>query len=418
MILPTDILHHKLVSFLDDASCFNIARLNKEYRNSFLHYPFALQQRVCIFTPPYSHRYQILAMRPYQDFHPVDVYRITNIDLRILPTEHVTSNSIIQHAKCLELCCVWTENMVFPQRLVKLDCRRLKNDIPFKFPETLTCLRMPITYNKPLPILPISLQTLDLGYEFNQPLDNLPLSITSLHIGTDFNHPLHLRYTNIQNLYLFFDQPVLEIELPNSLLHIEFPYHFNGPVTFPPNVHTIKFGNRFNQTNVRFPPSVKRLTFGEQFNQPVILPPFLETLQFSRIFNQPLLLPETLRVLDFSFIGNFNQQLQLPSSLETVRFGEYYNQPTIFPTSIQEISFPFQSQFNHPLDLSACSLLKKVTMGPCFTSTLRVPEGLPSLILTTEMTEENLNNIVGKVKSIIYAHPQNLSRRLNYKIKS
>eukprot|EP01133_Synstelium_polycarpum_P014761 gene14761-17440_t len=99
------------------------------------------------------------------------------------------------------------------------------------------CVESSYYFNQPLPMLPKSLCSLELGHLFNQPIQpyTLPDSLTSLSFGFSFNHPLPSKLPrSLEHLSvgLFNDHPIQlppQIQLYRTLTNREifYPYKFN-----------------------------------------------------------------------------------------------------------------------------------------------------------------------------------------------
>src|SRR5436853_1510 len=96
----------------------------------------------------------------------------------------------------------------------------------------------------------------------------------------------------------YFNQPLTQNVLPNSLTQLTFGYNFNQPITkdvLTNSLTQLTFGYRFNQPLIKdvLPNNLTQLTFGSYFNQPLtkdVLPNSLTQLTFDKIsfFNEPL----------------------------------------------------------------------------------------------------------------------------------
>ena len=142
--------------------------------------------------------------------------------------------------------------------------------------------------------------------------------------------------------------------LPKSLKRLKFDCNRSlKGVTLPSSLHSLTFGDNFNQwlTRVTLPSNLQTLTFGPAFNQSLVkasLPRSLQNLAFGRNFNQTLqgvTLPSSLHSLTFGH--SFNQILQgvtLPSSLQNLTLGWNFNQTlqgVTLPSSLQNLAFGY-----------------------------------------------------------------------------
>ncbi len=296
-----------------------------------------------------------------------------------------------------------TNNPVCPISMnsLKFDYDELIGFNPIELLPSITFLRLPFDYNRPLPIglLPISLVSLEFGKNFNKPfLDQIGISssssLTSIKYGYSFNQSF----------------PTEVGILPSSLKSLDFNYAFNQPFPtqvgiLPSSLTSLKFDSLFDHpfpTEVNIlPSSLTELEIVGNFNQPFptlmgILPPSLLSLHLVGVFNQPFpievgILPASLTELKLGFW--FNQPLPtqvgiLPSSLKTLIFGKDFDQP--FPTKIDILPssltrLEFGDYFNQPFPTEIGiipSSLTDLKIGFCFNQQFPTQIGIIPISLT------------------------------------
>ncbi len=202
-------------------------------------------------------------------------------------------------------------------------------------------------------------------YDLTRLLEHIafrPLSHPLLHLEIEFKDtigtvvlPEHLHTLIFGQA---FNQSISRVTFPTSLHTLAFGHHFDqsfDDVILPANLHTLSFGYNFNHTlaRVTLPIGLRNLIFGHNFDcslHDVTLPSQLRTLAFGARFNKPLdnvSLPASLYILTFGF--HFNQSLDgitFPTSLHTLEFTFH------FKISIAGITFP--------------DSLRSLIFGPCF----------------------------------------------------
>ena len=165
-------------------------------------------------------------------------------------------------------------------------------------PPKLTHLTLRNKFNKELPVLPSTLQSLILGYEFNQPITSLAKcpNLKRVVLGYDFNQDLTLP-ESLTDLTLGFAFDKC-LNLPLGLTHLTFSHRLNHRLNHDleklsdkaPDLRHLTF-TQINHQIRSFPSKITNLTLGETFNQPIemksplansfdasILPPFLTHL--------------------------------------------------------------------------------------------------------------------------------------------
>ncbi len=274
-----------------------------------------------------------------------------------------------------------TNNPVCPISMnsLKFDYDELIGFNPIELLPSITFLRLPFDYNRPLPngLLPISLVSLEFGKNFNQPfLDQIGISSSS-------------SLTSIKYGYWFNQSFPTEVGiLPSSLKSLELSYAFNQPFPtqvgiLPSSLTSLKvdsslFDQPFPTLIGVLPPSLLSLHLVGFFNQPFptevgILPASLTELKLGSWFNQPFptqvgILPSSLKTLIFGkdFDQPFPTKIDiLPSSLNRLEFGDYFDQPFpneigIIPSSLTDlkIGFCFNQQFPKQIGIIPISLTR------------------------------------------------------------
>ncbi len=195
-----------------------------------------------------------------------------------------------------------------PNSLTHISFGRSFNRLIDSLPSALTHLSFGSNFNQPLhSILPRSLVHLKLGMFFNHHLPSLP-HLTHLHFAdysycnqtlphfTSITHlrlhhndgPLYYLPTTLTYLHLTMDIDVKIDRLPKSLTHLILRFLFRNPkpVTLPPNLTHLSFGNSLHPTVIcdpvntctivhHFPSSLVSLNVGKHFSAP-LLPPHLK----------------------------------------------------------------------------------------------------------------------------------------------
>lgn len=172
---------------------------------------------------------------------------------------------------------------------------------------------------------------------------------------------------------------------------IEFYDDFNDEIDISENdnLHTMIFGEEFNQQINKYPKNLRILEFGNMYNQSL---------------NN---LPESLSVLIFKFM--FNQQVNnLPKSINTVLFGMLFNNYiNNLPKSINTINlslFLDRIEYNKNIpkillnskggSLSSLSCSKKINNLPAFLHTLKIGGHF----------NNNVNNLPNKLKVLMFGY--------------
>ncbi|ARF08578.1 FNIP repeat protein [Catovirus CTV1] len=113
--------------------------------------------------------------------------------------------------------------------------------------------------------------------------------------------------------------------MPESVKHIEFGDYFNKPIDFSryKSLHTLIFGNRFNQPVTKWPTRMKKLVLGRDYNQ---------------ILNN---LPNSLQEIDLG--SSFNDSIDcLPDSVLSIILGSSFNQIiNKWPKSVTKVKFSY-----------------------------------------------------------------------------
>jgi len=175
------------------------------------------------------------------------------------------------------------------------------------------------------------------------------------------------------------NQPVDQLNLPDSLTELRFGDRFNQPVAalrLPSSLRSLHFGRPFNAADfrrLRLPTSLTQLTIGahysSSFNQRRIpqLPHGLRILDLGKVFNHPIdhwRLPDTIEQLILGQGFNYElDEFHFPASLTTFTFPPQYNHPVDevdFTHCYQLTTIKFEADdrvhryhdhpFNHPID--------------------------------------------------------------------
>jgi hypothetical protein len=186
-----------------------------------------------------------------------------------------------------------------PNTLTSLTLAPNHMNQPIVFPDSLLYLDLGDSYNFPLSKLPPDLLILYLSKNYRHPLPNpLPLSLLLLDLGVHYVHttsfPTRLttlfisryQYDKLMPLPSTLTYLSLTVcynhsftELPLSLTFIEFGYYYNQPIDHLlfPNLKTLIFSERFNQTLPPDLPKLQHLTLGSEFAQMNL--PYLPSLK-------------------------------------------------------------------------------------------------------------------------------------------
>jgi len=125
------------------------------------------------------------------------------------------------------------------------------NGNPIHFPDHLTELILPNSFNKPIhntskSFLPSSLEYINFGNSFNQTIDILPSNLKKITFGNSFNR--------------------LVDNLPKTIKEIEFGNSFNQSVdNLPIGIEIITFGLSFTKTLDNLPITVKKIYICDNF---------------------------------------------------------------------------------------------------------------------------------------------------------
>eukprot|EP01113_Clastostelium_recurvatum_P044587 TRINITY_DN7547_c0_g1_i2.p1 TRINITY_DN7547_c0_g1~~TRINITY_DN7547_c0_g1_i2.p1 ORF type:complete len:355 (-),score=38.82 TRINITY_DN7547_c0_g1_i2:32-1096(-) len=218
-----------------------------------------------------------------------------------------------------------------------LDGSGFKSPIP-GLPPSLLSLELRHKYNRPLPMLPTSLERLKME-SYNHPLI-LPMKsrLKYLFCGSKYNHPLPLLPHSLCVLHLGkYSHPLLPSHLPPNLkkLHLGLKYNHPLPPVLPSSLIYLHLGFKYNHPlPSSMPPSLICLCLGN-FNHPLpSLPTTLVHLYAGFPFSHPLPspLPLDLKYLILSFKFKHPIPEPVPLNLEFLQLFGYHPLPTSLPT--------------------------------------------------------------------------------------
>ncbi len=281
------------------------------------------------------------------------------------------------------------KNAVFPSRMEELNLEIFRNETLERLclHSVVRVLRFGDSFDQPVDDLelPDTLETLSFGRWFNQSLSRLKL-------------PSGLRRLEINSLY--FNSSLDEVVFPESLEALVIngaASTFKGPKKFPHHLKELRLWDEFNESLECLPVGLEKLVLGKRFNQPIDwsdLPASLRHLELGEDFNQPIqdCSGNSLQVITFGLC--FNQHLDdvvWPDTLRHLTLGFNTTTPiSRLPANL--ISMQFGATYNHPVDnLHLPGTLVNLSFGFRFFQDLEVlkfPESLRSLTVGECMTSK------------------------------
>jgi hypothetical protein len=191
-----------------------------------------------------------------------------------------------------------------------------------------------------------------------------------------------------------FDQSIASIGNMDELYDLEYPYPW-----LPSTIKSIKWIDKFNESEYYLPPNLEKLQFGSGFNQQVDnLPSGLKELIFGSSFNRTVdNLPLGLKKIVFG--NNFNQSVDNLPSIEIIVFGDNFNKLVDnLPNQLRELTFG--SDFNQIVDNLPLGL-KKIIFGCIFNQVVdNLPSSIEEIIFGKYFMQSviNLPNNIKKLK--------------------
>lgn len=173
-------------------------------------------------------------------------------------------------------------------------------------------------------------------------------------------HNYHMHNYEITFKY-FFNESINEyyniLAQCNTLRFAQYS-QFNKPLTIPPSITNIHFGDRYEQLTF-LTHNLIIVVLGFNFNQPIILTPNIEHFVMGVHFNQIIILPKNLKHIKTGY--NFNKPMVLPKNIEEIYISDLFKHSLILPKYIKKctiIGSPSQYELTKSINYLYVSLFQ------------------------------------------------------------